>query len=242
MNRILFILVVVAACFLGQSCDQDPYFEFKDAGKVYFKYPRKLASWGTESNYLVDSVVYSSHGKELHDDKDTLWIKVEIMGARENFDRQYKVVAVADSSTAKERRDFEELLDTYTFHRNVGVDSFPLVINKKAMESVYSRRLLLKLESTDDLGVAFIEFSTLRVMFSIYRLEPNWWNDGFGMLLGDYHPLKYDKVVEVYGSEEIDIYGSYPYCTYVGNMVKLYFKENEVIDPFTGNRLLCNEN
>lgn len=241
MNRILFILVVVAACFLGQACEQDPYFEFKDAGKVYFKYPKLLNAWGKESDFFADSVVYSLHGKALHNDKDTLWLKVEIMGAREEFERKYKVVAIADSSTAKEGVDFEKLSDTYTFHNNVGVDSFPLVINKKAIENVFRRSLLLKLEPTDDLGIAFVEFSTLRVNFSAYRLQPDWW-DGFESTVGAYHPLKYDKIVEVYGSEEIDPYGNASYCTYVGNMVKLYFEENEVIDPFTGKRLLCNVN
>ena len=49
--------------------------------------------------------------------------------------------------------------------------------------------------------------------------------------------MKYEKVVEVYGSEEIDPYGNNPFCAYVANVVREYFENNIVIDPFTGKRL-----
>ena len=239
MNKILVILVVIVACFLAQACEQDPVFEFQDDGKIYFKYPKKENSLGVATDQLVDSIVYTLHGKELYNDKDTLWLKVEVMGARKDVDRKYKVVVVADSSSAKEGVDIDKLDEFYYLHKNVGVDSFPLVFNKKELMDVFKRSLLLKLEQTDDLGVAFVEYSTLRVNFSAYRLEPEWWW-AFSYSLGEYHPLKYDKVVEIYGSEEIDPYGNTPYCDYVGNIVKKYFEDTVVIDPFTGERLMCN--
>ena len=239
MNKILVILVVIVACFLAQACEQDPAFEFQDDGKIYFKYPKKENSLGIATDQLVDSIVYTLHGKELHNGKDTLWLKVEVMGARKDVDRKYKVVVVADSSSAEEGVDFDKLDEFYYLHKNVGVDSFPLVFNGDAFKDVFKKSLLLKLEKTDDLGIAFIEFSTLRVDFSSYRLEPEWWFV-FSYSLGKYHPLKYDKVVEIYGSEEIDPYGNTPYCDYVGNVVKKYFEDTVVIDPFTGERLMCN--
>lgn len=184
----------------------------------------------------MDSIVHTVYGKALPDGKDTLWIQLQIMGARKDFDRNYKVVVVADSSTGKEGVDFDKLADEYIFHRNVGVDSFPLVLNKQAFEKVFNRNVLLKLEPTEDLGIAYVEFSTLKVNFSAYVLEPDWWW-AFEFILGEYHPLKYEKVVEVYGSEEIDPYGNNPYCAYVANVVREYFENNIVIDPFTGKRL-----
>ncbi len=220
MNKILVILVVIVACFLAQACEQDPAFEFQDDGKIYFKYPKKENSLGIATDQLVDSIVYTLHGKELHNGKDTLWLKVEVMGARKDVDRKYKVVVVADSSSAEEGVDFDKLDEFYYLHKNVGVDSFPLVFNGDAFKDVFKKSLLLKLEKTDDLGIAFIEF--------------------FSYSLGKYHPLKYDKVVEIYGSEEIDPYGNTPYCDYVGNVVKKYFEDTVVIDPFTGERLMCN--
>lgn len=39
-NKIIIALVAVVAWF-GQSCETDPAFDFKDDGKIYFKYPKK---------------------------------------------------------------------------------------------------------------------------------------------------------------------------------------------------------
>ena len=36
-NKIIIALVAVIA-WLGQSCETDPAFDFKDDGKIYFKY------------------------------------------------------------------------------------------------------------------------------------------------------------------------------------------------------------
>ena len=74
MNKIYILILLIVACILGQSCEQDPAYEFKDDGKIYFKYPKKENSLGIETNLLVDSIVYSLHGKKLYDGKDTLWI------------------------------------------------------------------------------------------------------------------------------------------------------------------------
>ena len=56
---------------------------------------------------MVDSIVHTVYGKDLPDGKDTLWIQLQIMGARKDFDRNYKVVVVADSSTGKEGVEFD---------------------------------------------------------------------------------------------------------------------------------------
>ena len=236
MNKILF-LIIILFCLVWQSCEQDPSFEFKDEGKIYFKYPKKLTAWGTESDIFIDSLMYSLYGKDLPDLKDTFWVQVQIMGNRENFDRKYKVVVVEDSCSGKEGVDFETLNDFYFVHQGAGVDSFPLKFNKKAFEKVLCRNVLLQLIPTEDLGIAFVEFEKLRINFSAYMLEPDWWW-AFSMYLGQYHPLKYDKVIEVYGGTDIDPYGNNPYCVYVANVVKKWFEENVVIDPFTGDRLV----
>ena len=106
------------------------------------------------------------------------------MGARKDFDLNYKGVVVADSSTGKEGVDFDKLADEYIFHRNVGVDSFPLVLNKQAFEKVFNRNVLLKLEPTEDLGIAYVEFSTLKVNFSAnLRYSDRRWS--FDFILGE---------------------------------------------------------
>ena len=38
-NKIIIALVAVIA-WLGQSCETDPAFDFKDDGKIYFKYTK----------------------------------------------------------------------------------------------------------------------------------------------------------------------------------------------------------
>ena len=44
-NKIIIALVAVIA-WLGQSCETDPAFDFKDDGKIYFKYPKKINDLG----------------------------------------------------------------------------------------------------------------------------------------------------------------------------------------------------
>ena len=234
MKKIYYILMLFAVMFVGQSCEKDPAFDFKDDGKLYFKYPNKVTSWGEVTNIPVDSIVYSLYGKG---EKDTLWLEVQIMGARVDHDRKFVVEVMKDSCSAKEGEDFENLQAEYTFHAGKGVDAFPLIFNKKSFEDVLSRSVLLTLKPTADLGIAYKEFSTIKVNYSAYVPEPDWWW-AFSFVLGEFHPLKYDKVVEFYGSTDVDPYGNNPYCIYISNLVKEWFQQNEVIDPFTGDRIL----
>ena len=76
-NKIIIALVAVVAWF-GQSCETDPAFDFKDDGKIYFKYPKKINDLGIETDLLVDSIVHTVYGKALPDGKDTLWIQLKI--------------------------------------------------------------------------------------------------------------------------------------------------------------------
>lgn len=76
-NKIIIALVAVVA-WLGQSCETDPAFDFKDDGKIYFKYPKKINDLGIETDLLVDSIVHTVYGKDLPDGKDTLWFNYRL--------------------------------------------------------------------------------------------------------------------------------------------------------------------
>ena len=234
MKKILNLLVLLFIIFAGLSCEEDPAFDFKDDGKLYFKYPNKVTSWGEVTNIPVDSIVYSLFGKG---EKDTLWIEVQIMGARQDRDRKFALEVLKDSCSGREGEDFENLQSEYTFHAGKGVDVFPIIFNKSAFKDVLSRNVLLSLKSTEDLGIAYKEFSTLKINYSAYIPEPDWWW-AFSFVLGDFHPLKYEKVIELYGSPDVDPYGNNPYCIYVSNMVKEWFQQHDVKDPFTGDRIV----
>ena len=237
MKKLYYIFMLLATMFLGQACEEDPSFEFQDDGKVYFKYPKVVTTWGETTDIPVDSIIHSLYGKKLTQGKDTLWLEVQIMGARQDRDRKFSVEVLADSCSGREGVDFEKLQPEYTLHAGKGVDVFPLIFNKDAFTDVLNRNVLLRLKPTSDLGIAYQEFSTIKVNFSAYISEPDWWW-AFSRVLGDFHPLKYEKVVEVYGSEDVDPYGNNPYCIYVSNIVKEWFGENEVIDPFTGKPII----
>ena len=55
MTHKLIIALVAVIAWLGQSCETDPAFDFKDDGKIYFKYPKKVNDLGIETDLLVDS-------------------------------------------------------------------------------------------------------------------------------------------------------------------------------------------
>lgn len=138
MSRMIFFIVIILAC-ISQSCEKDPTFEFKGDDRIYFVFPKYMYGSGIEGHEL-DSIVFSMVGEPASKLLDTCWMKVKRVGERAEIDKRYAVTVVKDSSTAIEGIDFETLKPEYVFRKNVGVDSFPVIVNREHLKTVLSKK------------------------------------------------------------------------------------------------------
>lgn len=236
MKRLILYCALVLL-FISQGCEKDPAFSFKGEDRIYFSYPKTLNERGDETDWEVDSIVYSFALLPDEVTKDTIWIKVKRVGERAEMDKSYAVTVVADSSSALAGKDFAALQPSYVFRRNLGIDSFPLIIHREYLHTVLGKNILLKLQETPDFKIGFLEYQTIRVTISNVLSRPKDWSY-VQELLGDYNYLKYEKWIELTGSMEFG--GSSSYRNYYCALIKDYFNNEVVIDPITGKRVTCN--
>ena len=54
-----FIFVILLILCISQACEKDPAFSFKGDDRIYFDYPNVLNSLGEETDFEVDSIIFS---------------------------------------------------------------------------------------------------------------------------------------------------------------------------------------
>lgn len=234
MNRIIFLLSTILFLVV-YGCEKDPAFSFKGDDRIYFVYPKYIYENGSEGHEL-DSIVFSMVGEPASVEQDTCWMKVRRVGERTNVDKQYRVIVLRDSSTAVEGVDFEMLQPEYIFRKDVGVDSFPVIVYREHLKAVLSKKIMFALQETDDFKIGFVEYSRIKLIMTDFLQEPDWWYTVRGWL-GDYHYLKYEKWIELTGS--MDKSSSQSYREYYCLQIKNYFNSNTIIDPITNERVTC---
>lgn len=234
-----WVIVCIVIALLGQGCEEKPAYFFDDTVGVYFKYPYYVNPDGIVTSLEMDSIVYSFAGLPEDIIQDTVWLTVRIIGERQGRERRYGVEVIRDSSTAVEGIDFERLKPEYIVQKNAGIDSFPIILYRNEIKNALNKTLMVKLRSTSDLPIACIEYQKMRVNVSAYYNEPWWWEKGISMYLKEFHYLKLEQWVKETGSLDVDPYGDIMYNEYISKKIQKYFEENVVIDPFTGERVLC---
>ena len=236
MKRIYFIALI--AMIITQSCEKDPAFSFKGDDRIYFDYPKVLNNRGEETEFEVDSLVFSFMTLPDEITQDTVWVKVKRVGERAKVDKSYAVTVVADSSSAVAGIDFEPLKSSYIFNKNIGVDSFPVIVYREPLKSALSKNIFLQLQETADFKLGFIEYQTILLSISAVYPRPDDWSY-VEPYLGEYHYLKYEKWIELTGSTEIESVAN-SYRNYYATLIQEYFNTNIITDPITGERITCN--
>ena len=234
MSRMIFFVVIILAC-MSQACEKDPTFEFKGDDRIYFVFPKYMYGLGVEGHEL-DSVVFSMVGEPASVLQDTCWMNVKRVGERTEIDKRYVVTVVKDISTAVEGIDFETLKPEYVFRKNVGIDSFPVIVNREHLKTVLSKKIMFALQETEDFKLGFVEYSRIKLVVTDFLQEPEWWYTVSGWL-GAYHYMKYEKWIELTGS--MDKSSSQSYRQYYCLQIKDYFNNNIIIDPITNERVTC---
>lgn len=231
IKRALFFIPL----FAFVACDNDPYFEFKGENRIYFQFLRETNAAGIILDRLQDSLTLSLFNVDQAQETYDLWLKVRVTGDTPVKDRKYSVAFDDKKSSSKEGIDFISLDKEYTFRAGSGIDSLKITINMAQARTALQKTLFLNLVDNNDLKIGFPEYRTYKIYYTAQRPKPGSWLV-VEHLLGEYHFLKYEKFIELSGSED---FGSYAYRTYYAKKVAKYFSDNVVICPVTGERILC---
>ena len=92
--------------------------------------------------------------------------------------------------------------------------------------------LALQLEASDDFQLGIEECQEFEITFSNYLSEPDWWYIGESIWWGPYHPMKYQKIIELWGGEiSFDDYAAQmAQVIYVAQLMYNYFLEHPEYD------------
>lgn len=233
MKNIKYLLLLVSLVAL-YSCNDDPYFEFKGENRIYFQFPFEKNFAGIETGRLLDSLAISLYHVDPTAETYDLWIKVRVTGDTPTNDQKYSV-EVDEKSMAKSGIDFEKISEVQTFRAGNGMDSIKITINMDQAKTALVKTIFLNLKESDGLKIGFSEYKSFKIFYSAQRQEPDAWYL-VAHLLGEYHFLKYEKFIELSGTED---FGTGPFNTYYAKKVVEYFSNNIVLCPITGERILC---
>lgn len=171
MKKILYILL--AAIGLG-SCSQNEVMDYALDGRVYFNETYL-------ENYLTQILHEQNYSFALQNSSlmtDTMKVTVQLMGNVVDYDRTFKVEAVADSTTAQSPLHYEILpgvmpAGAYTTTLNVIIKRTPDTKDKYVT-------LLLRLVDSDDLHVGNPDALTFRLNWGDMLMRPDNWPYYFG--------------------------------------------------------------
>ena len=85
--------------------------------------------------------------------------------------------------------------------------------------------LALQLEASDDFQLGIEECQVSEITFSNYLSEPDWWYIEESIWWGAYHPMKYQKIIELWG-------GEITWDDYVAQMAQVVYVAQQMYDYF----------
>ena len=183
----LFLFMALAAAL---SCKKDAIDTYNGNDYIQFK-----------KNY-TDSSLFSFLALPNANEAVTP-IAVELAGKPEKRERTYKVTVDKALSTATEAHF--ALPGSFTLKPNSIIDTFWITVKKSPDLLVKPVRLVLRIESTDDLKQGQVEYSVAILNISNVVAKPDWWNSTVeNNFLGDYSDKKFKLFIEVTGVSDLD--------------------------------------
>lgn len=163
-------------------------------GKIYFDQQ-------TKADTLIN---YSFGPNPLEEQSHEVKIPLRVLGDKSEQARSYKVTIVKDKTTAEAGKHFTPLKESYQFRAGEYTDTLRIELLRSALPAEVEEpvRLTIKLEGTADLQVAFEKQNQYTITFNNYLAIPSPWIYLGPYYLGDYHTLKYIKLLEAYDHDE----------------------------------------
>jgi hypothetical protein len=144
MKTIYWLLL---AAGLLASCEEEKLKTFDGQEGVYFYFPNERSNTVT----YVDSTSQVEFGR-VERDRDTLvaFLHVRVTGAAKDYPRKYKIVVIADSTTAIEGVNYEPLPDYFIMEAGACSAEAPIRCFRHDNINAGPRRLALQLVPTED--------------------------------------------------------------------------------------------
>ena len=221
--NITAIIMSLAACsgidYNGEY-SKDGFYNSEN--QVYFNF--KEAS---------DSIITYSFGVKVADTlTHTVYVPVTLAGKTKDQEQTFKVV-VDGTSTAKEGVHFTALNSVYSIPANAMTAYVPVELLRKNLSGTQndSIRLVLRIDSSSDLGTRFTQKNKVTIAFDNLLLRPDFW-DIFESYwgIGTYTKAKYTRLLSYYNGDPQEIEKALNDANLQG---ALYMHVVEVINYFT---------
>ena len=210
-RNIFYVLVfVLPMWFIG--CDEngdDGYYD--GISRVYFGQETAHHGLGAKP---VDMTVYTAK------------IPVCILGVPAARDMVAKVKVDEALTTASENM-YNPVIEEVTIPKDStrGYVEVELLREQVPSDKDTTFTLTLKLEVSDDFQLGIEESQVSEITFSNYLSEPDWWYVLETLYWGPYHPMKYQKMIEIWG-------GEITWDDYVNNSSQVIFVAQQMYDYF----------
>ncbi len=182
--RIIAAALAIWACCYMTAC-KETVVMYEDSDKIYF--PK-------------DSLYYTFGTSALSVTSYTYHYPVKVLGNKSSKSRRFKVSVVADRTTAVAGTHYAALESEYEMAADSVNGFVPIVINRAALDNISEFKLVLQVESNADFGLRVANKRIAIFQFTNALAEPKWWSRGKSYL-GDFHPYKYLKFIEIAGYE-----------------------------------------
>lgn len=165
------------------------------ARQVYFHYP-------TQQDTLVS---HSFSFEPINKLEHTVELPVRVAGPVSTAPLSYRVSVVKEKTTAVEGKHYIALEEKYSISKGEVESKLPVRVLRSALVGDEVIKLVLRLEPSEDLGVAFASSREIRVDITnnIPQGIKDYWNNymsaGYG--LGPYSDAKFLKLLEYYDSK-----------------------------------------
>jgi hypothetical protein len=213
-------LLAVLPVVLLVSCKKSELVTYEQPDMVYI--------YKDISNTAMDSITYSFATKPSTVMYDTVKVPLRIMGVAKNKDREVKVKAVVDNSTATAGTHYEFLPSVIKAGQYTGF--IPVLVKRSANLKTTEVRLQLEVIESNDFKpgvpntapVAPLAGGSLRYLVKIndYLSQPTNWSQ-LSTYFGTYSQVKYALIINVTGRSEFLFTGT---SNPVSISQMLYFK------------------
>ena len=174
---------------LMTQCKENEMMDYAFDGRIYFFETDTVNSVEriiTKENYsfaLVNSTLM----------EDTIKVRVKLLGSTVDYDRQFKAIAIADSSTATEGVHYK-ILDG-VMKAGEYISYLPVVLYRTADTKEKEVSVYLQISETPDLGAGNYELINYRISWADMLMKPKNWPYYFG----SYSTNKYRFAIDVLG-------------------------------------------
>jgi hypothetical protein len=195
MKYLSIILVMLMTMLASCKKDLDAIFSGKDGINFYYK-------TGAEQ----DSFRYSLKFNTVPKTRDTVWIKMRLVGKLSHQSRKIKVVA-GPGTTATQGSHF--ILPEIYLPADSFQVKYPLVLLSTEDLNTKAVRLVVQIADSEDLVVGTkgqADMTTantvqFKVNFSNRLIKPDYWNY-IAYYIGEYSAVRYQFMIDVFGTSD----------------------------------------